>query len=325
MQPTSLAQVLQIAAKRYGKSVATDRPFLVSKINQVRSAMFKNEAQRENLFRINGCECLQTFTDACGPGCNETFQGITLPVGVEAVTHLEIGNFRIDVTARAMANGGRCGCQKLMAEIEPVDAVLKSPVPIGYLSHIIFQVTSAQDNGLKAGVEYIDLSGQIIREDIVMNTGVVETSHPVRQFTAVTLPDRTGNVRIMTRDAYVLGDYPACIIAPKHRLIHIAGLRRAATVKWWGLKRPLPVIYDTDLVEWSDEVDWLNAFMWLELHFTEGKSAAQSGTYNAASAYVAAGSDAELKATQMSPARNLQPRGVATLARKMNFFSRRWP
>ena len=154
MQPTSLIKVLQIASKRYGKSIATDREFLVSKINQVRSAMFKNEAARANLFQVDGCECVQSFSDACGPGgCFETFQGITLPVGVEAVTHIEIGNVRIEVTARTLPNGGRCGCQRLAAEIEPVDAVLKNPVPRGYESHIIFHVLNAKYNCMKAFVQ----------------------------------------------------------------------------------------------------------------------------------------------------------------------------
>ena len=320
-QPTRLSVILGYAESYYGKQVSTDREFLVGQINAFRGAAFKDQAMRDNLFKDEGCECVQVFEDVCGGGRCESFTGITLPSGVEAVDHLEFRNARINITSMVVPNGLVCrtGCGPLVAQIESVDALLKNPIPRGYGNPIIFQPQDARDKGM-VGVEYVDTTGKIIREDVVLSGQGNATSRPAQGFTSITFPERCGSIRVMTIDGYSLGEYAQNIPSPKHRLIHLNGIARGALVKWWGTKRPLPVKYDSDLVEWDGEIDWKTAFSWMNLHLTESRTPAQTDAYRTASAYLAAGADAELRATQHSPARNLQPRSVSSLGRRMRLL-----
>lgn len=317
MQPTSLQAVLQIAAAYFQRSVAADRDFLVSKVNEVRAAKWKIEAQRELLFKVDGCECIQAFTEPCGVGACDTFYGITLPAGVAVAEHLEYRNARIPIISGRLPNGRQLR-GALMAELQDVRQPLKTQPPAKNALPVLFY-SDALDNNKRVGVEYITNKGEIIREDVELSTSGAQTSRGVVRMLKIVMPTRKQNIKVRTPDGFLLGDYHPSITVPNHVCIQINGLQVGRTVRWVGLREPLPVRFDSDLVEWDGELEWKNDFMWVQLHLTESKTPPQQEAYVATSTYAAQAVDAELKARLPTTAMNLRPKTVASLRRRIRF------
>jgi len=331
MQPTSLARVLKIAENHYP---GRDREWLVGEINKVRQTLWKDPNKRELVFRADGAESVVQFVDPTICGSRRTFTGITLPVNIVSVEHIEVDGHRIPVESQvenlpAGYNGNR---SRPVAEQLATKVCLQHDLPYTNLGPVCFFGQDAKDNGSRIGVEYVDANGAIHREDILLSTSGPETTACPVKFLSVTLPERCGWIKIKTADGFELGSYHPSIYAPRHLRLHINGVYPGKTVKWVGMKEPMDVVYDSDEVEMSAQMEWMSMFTWCELHLKTTRSREEQMTYQSLSMFDAAASQSDLKATMGTPTASLRPKNSSVMFKRMRLlgsglgskFSRRY-
>lgn len=321
MQPTTLAVALKIAA-RFFPGAARDE--LVRNINEVREYLWKDRASRELYFQDGGCECVVCMTDPCGGGsCGaRKFPAILLPAGITSLRYLEVNGRQVEITSERIPNSGCCNtCTTcLEGELLNVKSFLKHPIPNGYKGKLLFRASDGNDKGKRVGIHYIRHNGEVIREDVLLSLEGTPTSHSPANIRAITFPERCGVIDIVTEDFFSLGSYAAGIDVPQHTVVRLLGAGYGSVVRWEALREPVPVKYDSDLVEISGELDWKNLFQLLSLHFKPEKSASETRTYDVSVALARALSDSELRAAQTVPITNLRPRTNVRQTRQMQFL-----
>lgn len=322
MQPTTFARAKKILADHTGKSLIGDGPWLANKVNEIRRAEWKNEAARFLKFKANGCVPVECFDDPCA-NCRRTYTGITLPQNVVGLHYLEARGRRIDMTNERLGSNGCCSdCGCLKAETLIQRSPLERDLPRGYKGVVVFQGKQAEDKGKRIGVEYVMHSGAIQREDIAVSLSGIETKYSPLRFNMVTFPDRCGWIEAKTQEGYSLGAYHPSITAPAHYRVRLTGVSRGDLVQWEGFKEPHDAIFETDLVEWDDPLDWINLYMWLDLHKKTVKSAPEQQAYVACATLARAGAESELSAKQPIPSATLRPRGPQTVRRQIRRANR---
>jgi hypothetical protein len=324
MQPTTLARAIEIAEKVFPGSM---RETLVSKINEVREYLWKDQASRELYFQDGGCECVVCITDPCGGGaCGiNSFPAVLLPAGITSIRYLEVNGRQVKISSERIPNtgcGGSCSpCTE--GEILNVKSFLKHPIPNGYRGKLLFRTSDGNDKGKRVGVHYIRHNGQLVREDVLLTLDGAPTSHSPAHIKSITLPERCGVIDVLTEDFFSLGSYPAGIDVPQHTVIRLIGAGYGSVVRWEALREPVPVRYDSDLVEISGELDWKNLFQLLSLHFKPEKSASETRTYDTSVALATALSLSELRASQTVPVANMRPRATARFTRQIQWIQGR--
>lgn len=326
MQPTSLAKVIRYAEKHYpGQS----REWLVSEINKVRQVMWKSPGKRELVFKSDGTEKAQTYRDRSNWGIRRTFSGITLPVNITSVEFLEINGRRVPVENGNMENmpTGYMSVDRHRptAEIETIKVCLQYDIPPNNRGPVCFFALDAADNGKRIGIEYVVEGGDIIREDILVSASGPETTRVPLYFTSITLPERCGWIRVQTADNVVLGSYHPSITAPRHLRLHVNGIFIGQVAHWVGLREPSDVLFDSDMVEISSELDWVAAFIWTEMFLKTSKSPQEMQAMGAIQTFDTAAVESELKATMGSPSVNLRPKGSGVMFRRLRQLNNRYP
>lgn len=342
-QPSTVEAVLPFAAKYLGKNLPAARASCLEAINRVRSAWWKLEAMRQTVFKWTDCLCVQEFSDDCNQACQgRFFLGVTLPINVTGVDHLEWNGQHVPVTAYVSHSprdiyggpaypGGIYSPQYnlmrgLSAELMTYQPPLQNEIPRNYLGTLIIKNLDTADNGKIAGIRYVTRQGTVIREDVELDTSGFETTQSPLRVMEITFPKRCGYIQVLTEDGFVLGAYHPSVLCPKHRRIRLTGFLgccQGATIECEGLMEPLDVVYDTDRVELASGVDWQNGLMALDLHFKSGKTESEFQTLSQATQFATGSADAELRAQQDTPVANLRPRGVTHSLRKINFLERR--
>lgn len=341
-QPSTVEAVLPYAAKYLGKNLPAQRQACLAAINRVRGSWWKIEAMRQTVFKWTDCVCVQEFLDDCNGSCSRWYLGLTLPMNVTGVDHLEWNGVHVPVTAftnHAVNNvyGGIAfpgsvasplyNLQRgLAAEFTSYQPCLQNEIPRNYKGTLIIKNQDSADNGKKAGIRYMNFEGTIIREDVLLNVSGYETSQSPRKVLEITFPKRCGYISVLTEDGYYLGSYHPSVLAPKHRRIRLSGLPgccHGSTIDCSGLMEPMDVVFDTDRVEVASEVDWQNGIMALDLHFKTGKTSSELQTLAQATQFASGSADAELRATQDTPVANLSPRRLRRSLRGISFMERR--
>lgn len=319
MQPTSLKKAIQFASAHYGLKASLNREELVDKVNMVRHAFWKNEAMRALVFKDQGCACVEQYSGACHSGKSAGHLGVTLPHGVTNVQHLSFGDIPISITEQEVVDR-RCGAGKLEAEVQTMRAPLLREIPADYRGKIIIKANDPADNGARVGVEYVTPGGVLIREDILATAAGPETTQPCSRFINVVMPDRAGYIQLLTVDGWELGSYHPAVLVPSHLRVRIRGLKCGDIVNWQGLKEPQNVLFDTDRVEFSAKVDWMNAFNWIDAHLKPTKTKDDVIQLQFATAYAQSGAAQELSSTHHKPLKGLVPRGIRNLSNRMKSF-----
>lgn len=333
MQSSTLQAILPTAASYYGKQIDANRQFLVGKINDVRSAWWKQKAMRRVLFRAEGCACVERCVENCSNGCRgpSRYLGMTLPVNLVTLDHVDWNGSRFPLIAAPINRSGfRNNCPVRCRGVEMLTgrACTEREIPVNNRGPIIVRPVNPKDNGKLAGIEYVTEGGRIIREDIKLDTVGYETKQrPLKILNLTFSPGRCGFVQVLTADGFEMGSYHPSVAAPKHIRVRVDGLcgcSHTSLLKWEGIAEPLAVMFDTDRVEVANLVDWENAFMALDLHFKANKSSSEMATLNSALQFAAASGEAELDAQQVTPAARLKPRGIAHTLRQINWLERRY-
>lgn len=323
MQPTSLKQVITWASEHYGLPVSTGRPTLVRRINAVRQALWKNEAIRDLCYIAEGCECAERVESRCNAGARTDFVGITLPQGVATARSLHINEVPIPITDGridvGMTSGGRSR-GRLEAFVHAVATPVSKRIPKDYVGNIIIKAVEAKDNGCRVGVQYVTPSGRVMREDILATTAGPETSAPVAEFMSIVLPERIGFIKLLTIDGYELGSYHPSILAPRHTVVQLNGVRPGSVIHWTGYREPAAVVFDTDLVEIGNYVDWVNAFNWLDAFTKSDKTKGDLAQLQITSAFSQGAAEQELRSARRRKLKGLAPRGIRDLSNRIRSF-----
>lgn len=318
-QPSTLSHAVKVLARKTGKSVTSDRDWLVRQVNRIRRAAWKIDSLRLLHFRDSGCECVECFKSPCPTGCRTSFVGITLPQQVTSIQYLRARDLTVDMTGQRLPDDGCCAsaCGCLKAEVLVKKAPLYRDIPKDYKGVVVFFVKESDDKKKRIGVEYVRSDGVIQREDLEASLDGVVTKWSPLYFTKITLPERCGWIEVKTEEGFSLGAYHPSILSPSHVRVRMHGVAVGDLVEWEGLKEPHDVRFETDQVEWGSDVDWENQYQFLDLHFKAGKSPAEERTYQSSAAFARAGADSELKATMPIPIGSLRPKGLQTLRRRI--------
>lgn len=322
MQPTTFLRAKKILADHTGKSLVGDEPWLANQINEIRRAEWKNEAARFLKFKSSGCVCVECFDDPCA-NCRRTYTGISLPQNVVGLHYLEARGRRVDMTSQRLGNNGCCSvCGCLRAETLIKRAPLEHDLPKGYKGLVVFIGKEPKDKDKRIGIEYVLHDGSIRREDVAVSTTGTTTKYSPLRINMVTFPDRCGWIEARTEEGFQLGAYHPSITAPAHYRVRLTGVSRGDMVTWEGFREPHDAVYDSDLVEWDDPLDWINLHIWLELHKKTVKSGPEQQTYIACATLAKAGAESELAATQPIPQATLRPGGPQSLRRQIRRANR---
>lgn len=322
MQPTTFLRAKKILADHTGKSLVGDARWLDNQVNEIRRAEWKNDAARFLKFKASGCVCAECYEDVCA-NCQRSFVGITLPQNVVGLHYLEARGKRIDMTNERLGGNGCCSdCGCLRAETLINRSPLEHDLPQGYKGLVVFTGKDPADKGKRIGVEYVLHDGSIRREDIAVSNSGTTTKYSPKRFNMITLPDRRGWIEVKTEEGYSLGAYHPSITAPAHYRVRLTGVSKGNVVQWEGFREPHDVIFDSDLVEWDDPLDWINLHMWLELHKKTVKSQAEQQAYVACATLARAGAESELAAKQPIPQATLRPGGPQSLRRQIRRANR---
>lgn len=317
-QPTTLLEAMRIIAEHTGKSLTLERDWLRDQVNQIRRAVWKQEALRLAWFNQPGCVCVECYYDDCQRCCGK-YTGITLPQNVTGIHLLTANGIVIQMRGHNLFNGGCCAssCGCLKAEMMVRRFPLQKPIPANYKGRLMFRAKEAKDKGQPAGIEYVSRRGVIIREDIKLSIDGAMTTESPADVLKVTFPRRCGWVDVLTEDAWSLGAYHPAIISPSHLRLKLSGVRAGDLVRWEAVVEPHDVFFDTDQVEWSNPLDWKNHYQILDLHFKTSKTPGERYAYETSLQMAAASADSELASQQTLPAASMRPTGLQNLRNKI--------
>jgi hypothetical protein len=324
MQPTSVAKAVEYAGRAFpGES----REKLLRRINMVRQVMWLSPDKREMVFRDEGQERVQNNYDFANYGYRSCFTSITLPATVRVAEFIEINGRRIPIDSAEPRNTPAgiymSGKHRPTASLKAVSVPLQNDIPRYNRGPVVIQAVNASDNGKRAGIEYVTADGGIVREDILISASGPETTQVPVQVLKLTLPQRDGFIKVLTADGFELGHYHPSIIAPKHIRVHINGACCNQIVHWIGLREPIDVIFDSDVVEMSSEFSWQTAFTWIDLHLKTTRSKEESQAYAAIASFDAAASASDLKAELGSPGVCLRPTGSRVVWNRLRSINSR--
>lgn len=317
-QPTTLIEAMRIIAEHTGKSLRLQYDWLRDQVNEIRRAVWKQEALRHTWFTQSGCLCVECYYDDCQRCCGK-YNGVTMPQNVSGIQLLSANGITIQMRGHNLFHGGCCtsSCGCLKAEMMVRRFALEHAIPANYKGRLMFRAKDAKDKDLRAGIEYISRRGVIVREDLPLSIDGRMTSESPSDVIKVTFPRRCGWVDVVTEDGWSLGAYHPSIHSPSHLRLKLTGVRPKDLIRWEAVVEPHDVYFETDQVEWSNPLDWKNHYQILDLHFKNNKSAAERFTYQTSIQMATASADSELASQQTTPAASLRPTGLQNLRRKI--------
>jgi len=277
MTPAPFSKVLAMVAAIKGKALPADRQELADLVNGARQLLWRNEAFRLSYFKERGCAQTNGFGDYCR-NCSWTprnFVGMVLPPNVMNPTELTADFCSFNITTEQVIQ--RCwpwyqwrtmrpnGDERPRAERLPPRLLERDIPACGDSRRVFFRSDSACDCGSLVGVRYTDLTGREMREDLVLSTAPVGTSLSVSEFLEITLPERQGWITVDTEDGQFLGRYHPSVYVPLHEWYKLEIWCPGIRIQWRAQKEPVPLVFDTDMVEFSDRPMWELAVQVLEM------------------------------------------------------------
>lgn len=299
--------VLEEVARLMGKALPRDRAEVLSKINGARQLLWRNEAFRLSYFKQRGCsraDVFQRYCRNCSPLPTGSI-GIVLPPHVMNPTELMADFCSFNITSGQIIP--QCwpwgqwrsmrGDERPRAERMPPRLLERDIPPVcGDSRRVTFRTDADCDCGKLIGVRYTDLNGREVREDITLSTVPSGTSVSVAEFLEITFPQRSGWIAVETEDGTPLGRYHPSVYVPLHEWFQLEIWCPSVNIQWRAQKEPTRLVFDTDMVEFSDVPMWELALKVLEYQARTNLTSTEQS--NMARIYEALGrvSDADMDA-----------------------------
>jgi len=258
MIPGQVSKVLNVVSKISG---STDRSENLAKINEVLQLLYRDPNLMWLYFKAEGCAPVHYFQEPCR-NCNvlffnpTSFYGVVIPSGVNNITELRRDGFEIEITEERV--NARCWWDPSFMRAEHLPPRLLERDPCGS-RQVFFQSCGdncCDDQGKLVGVEYIDLKGGHQREDIELGISPAGTSLSVGRFISITFPERSGVMKVTSSEGAVLGLYHPSILIPIHEWYRFNQACPGSLISYRGLREPVDLVFDTDMVPFSDVPLW---------------------------------------------------------------------
>lgn len=277
MTPAPLSKVLDTVSKLLNKTLPRDREFVLERINSAQQLLSRNEATRLLYSKQHGCSVAGMFMDQCR-NCSmipRKFVGVVMPPNAMNISELMADFSDFDITTEpvppvcvpwgAWLQGRRDGDNRPRAEKLPPRFLERDIPGCGDSRKVTFRAENDEDCNLLVGVRYLDLTLRDQREDIVLSTVPCATKLSVSEFLNITLPHRCGWIVVETEDGTELGRYHPSIYVPMHEWFRLEILCPGYKISWRGLMEPVPAVFDTDMVPFSDRPFWELALKVLDM------------------------------------------------------------
>lgn len=257
MTPAPLSKVIRVVATITRFDPVGNRTQVVELINGVMGMLYRHPAFRANNCRVDDCVMTQTFTEHCTGCAPRAFTGAVMPAGVHNITELRADNMMFDITHARVPGGCSNGKRCLPRAERLTPRLLESDIPCRDGRIVTFLSTDlANDCGKPVGVRYADMNNREVREDVILGTSPVGTSRSVLAFLEISLPERNGWIQVETADGAQLGRYHPSIYSPVHEWFRLESSGCGLKLGYRGTREPLPVVFDTDMVPFSDSAHW---------------------------------------------------------------------
>ena len=293
MTPAPLSRVIKVVAEASKYDPVRNRQEIVSIINGCLAMLFRTPATRLNYFNVDGCAISGAYSEQCLTYQPGTFLGVVIPCNISNIreirsdsTFFEISEARVDnrclQTARYYDySNSRRQCQPI-AEHLPM-RLLEADIPCTSGRVITFRSCNKEDCEKLVGVRYLDMNGREQREDIVLANFPMSTSVSVSTFLDISFPEREGWITVETAEGNLLGRYHPSIFTPQHEWYKLQFGCPGARISYRGIREPMPLVFDTDMVPFSDSTLWrlaLKAYDFLDvMTLTSEENAALARIY----------------------------------------------
>ena len=257
MTPAPLSKVIQVVARATSFHPERNRAQIVERINGVMGMLYRIPAFRVNNCKVDDCALTRTFTEHCVGCAPRSFTGVVMPSGVHNITELRCNDVMFDLTPSRVPGG--CGggrhCPPRAERLTP--RLLEADIPCGDSRVVTFLSTEiAADCDKPVGARYADMNGREAREDVVLGTSPSGTSTSVLAFLDISFPERRGWIEVGTQNGALLGRYHPSIYSPVHEWFRLEGVGCGVKIGYRGTREPMPVVFDSDMVPFSDDAHW---------------------------------------------------------------------
>lgn len=293
MTPAPLSKVIRVVAKATSKDPVANRAEVVDLINATLDMLYRTESLVWLYFKADGCVVTEAFTENCRTGPCTSFTGAVMPAQLQNIRELHADGYKYEITAKRVDHGcpvGR-GCD-LKAEHLPPRLLARDIPTCGDSRVVTFRSSSDEDCGKVVGVKYYDLNNREQRIDVVLGPARVSTETSVGEFVEIVFPERCGWIVVETDNGVELGRYHPSILTPVHEWFRLQGTCTGRKIHYYGLREPMPLVFDTDLVPFSDNTLWrlaLKAYEHVDtLELTAGQQQGLNRIYASLAAVTAA-------------------------------------
>jgi len=304
MTPAPLSKVIRVVAKATSKDPVANRDEIVDLINGTLDMLYRTESLVWLYFKADGCAITETFTENCRNGAFTCFTGVVMPAQLQNIRELRADAYKYEITAKRVATDfalGRDyltgsdyplvrGCELKAEHLPP--RLLARDIPSNDSRVVTFRSDSQEDCGKLIGVKYYDLNNREQRIDIVLGPGRVSTGTSVGEFVEIVFPERCGWITVETDNGTELGRYHPSILTPVHEWFRLQGTLPGRKIHYYGLREPMPLVFDTDLAPFSDNTLWrlaLKAYEHVDtLELTAGQQQGLNRIYASLAAVTAA-------------------------------------
>mgnify|MGYP000249246434 CR=1 FL=1 len=311
MTPAPLSKVIRVVAKATSKDPVANREEIVDLINGTIDMLYRTESLVWLYFKSDGCAIAEAFNENCRTGPCTSFTGVVMPAQLQNIRELHTDGYKYEITAKRVGldypvgrdyQMGRAypagfdypigrGCELKAEHLPP--RLLARDIPACNDSRVVtFRSDSDEDCGKLIGVRYYDLNNREQRIDIVLGPGRVSTGTSVGEFVEIVFPERCGWITVETDNGTELGRYHPSILTPVHEWFRLQGTCAGRKVHYYGLREPMPLVFDTDLVPFSDNTLWrlaLKAYEHVDtLELTPGQQQGLNRIYASLAAVTAA-------------------------------------
>lgn len=251
LDPTTISLAGPIMANAIAKRWPEDRPEVVDAINKYRETLYNAYATLKLFDASFHCICISTFRARCSP-CEPCYQGFTLPSDVASLETVWIYGRPLILRSRWREShtGIDHGCGPRLEVIEmseqfPTERGLKE------VTRLRVYTEREEDAGKKVTVEVTDVDGKDHTLSFTLvSDGWAEADVLVSEIHTVSLPSRVGAITLAQENGYELSVYqPYELPVPQYRRYKLASSNCPATVLVQGVKKFVPLYFDSDVIE----------------------------------------------------------------------------
>ena len=328
MIPAPLSKVINVVSKVLAKDPVNDREEIIAAINGSLEMLYRHPATLELYFQVQNCATADYFNENCRNVQPTRFLGVVMPPQVKNVRELMTDGWAYQITERRVE--GMCaptfiprrGTQERPQAEHLRPRLLERDILCGSRM-VTFHSNSPEDCGKVIGLTYYDLNNNEQRVDVVLGNSPVGPDTSVGEITEIVFPERNGWITVNTAEGQILGRYHPSILIPIHEWFRLdAGCPRM-NVTYRAVREPLPLVFDTDMVPFSDTYLWKLAVTAFQNATSMELNAGQANSLNRIMAQLSAASQADLANTNSNfNALLLSNTGRAALSTGM-MFSRR--